>query len=122
MVFDIVKTFEDGVLKMNYAISGISGNFEVLDVYSAFKDAAAPCTNAVFGGMGGENNLDFHPNALGHSLIAAGVENIISDYNGEGTPDFELSETLYDFGSIYDVPKSSGIHHYKHWQTQLLGI
>lgn len=107
MVFDIVKTFEDGVLKMNYAISGISGNFEVLDVYSAFKDAAAPCTNAVFGGMGGENNLDFHPNALGHSLIAAGVENIISDYNGEGTPDFELSETLYDFGSIYDVPKSA---------------
>ena len=107
MVFDIVKTFEDGVLKMNYAISEISGNFEILDVYSAFKDAAEPCTNAVFGGMGGENNLDFHPNALGHSLIAAGVENIISDYNGEGTPDFELSETLYDFGSIYDVPKSA---------------
>lgn len=107
LVSQIVATFEDGVSRMNTAISEISGNFEILDVYSAFKDAAAPCTNAVFGGLGGENNLDFHPNALGHSLIAAGVEKIISSYIEEGTPDFELSNTEYAFGSIYDVPKSA---------------
>lgn len=68
---DIEGTLEDGVSALNAAIAsvGTQMGYSVADVYTAFEEAQEnPCNAAV--SAFAKVNLDFHPNAYGHSLIA----------------------------------------------------
>lgn len=68
---DIEETLEDGVSALNAAIAtvGAQMGYSVADVYTAFEQAREnPCNAAV--SAFAKVNLDFHPNAYGHSLIA----------------------------------------------------
>lgn len=68
---DIEETLEDGVSALNAAIASVGAQmgYSVADVYTAFEQAQEnPCNAAV--SAFAKVNLDFHPNAYGHSLIA----------------------------------------------------
>lgn len=67
----ISQAFEVGVRGLNAAIASVGEQMgcTVVDVYAAFEDAQEnPCNADLSAAM--ELNLDFHPNAYGHSLIA----------------------------------------------------
>lgn len=68
---DIEEALEDGVSALNTAIAtvGAQMGYSVADVYTAFEQAQEnPCNAAA--SVFAKVNLDFHPNAYGHSLIA----------------------------------------------------
>lgn len=68
----VAETFEAGVGAMNAAIETAASGAEVADVHAAFAASSeSPCNAQV---NGTQANLDFHPNALGHELIAQAVE------------------------------------------------
>lgn len=68
----IVLTFETSVLDLNTTLAGVAQTqgVTVVDVYDAFHASTDNPCNADFTAIG-NFNLDFHPNALGHQLIAA---------------------------------------------------
>lgn len=68
----IVLTFETGVLDLNTTLAEVAQTQGVtaVDVYGAFHVSADNPCNADFTAID-DFNLDFHPNALGHQLIAA---------------------------------------------------
>lgn len=68
---DIVSTFEVGVQALNTTLAGVAQTQGVIvvDVYEAFDDSSDNPCNAHFTAIG-DFDLDFHPNALGHMLIA----------------------------------------------------
>lgn len=66
--------FSTGVSTLNSAIASVGAlmGCSVVDVYTAFADAQEnPCNAGMSAAM--KLNLDFHPNAYGHSLIAQAV-------------------------------------------------
>lgn len=67
----IVQTFDTGVRALNTTLAGVAHTQGVIvvDVYEAFDDSSGYPCNAHFTAIG-DFNLDFHPNALGHQLIA----------------------------------------------------
>lgn len=69
---DIVSTFEVGVQALNTTLEGVAQaqGATVVDVHGAFAASSANPCNAYFMGLD-DFSLDFHPNALGHQLIAA---------------------------------------------------
>lgn len=70
---EIVAAFDAGVQSLNAIIAegSATGNYVVADSYAAFAAAAGnPCNASV---SLAEVNLDFHPNAYGHELIAGAV-------------------------------------------------
>lgn len=70
----ISQVFEVGVRGLNTAISSVGEQMgcTVVDVYAVFEDAQENPCNADFSAVM-KLNLDFHPNAYGHSLIAQAV-------------------------------------------------
>ena len=83
----IADAFDQGVSALNAAIRlAVGSNGTVVDVYDAFKDAVAenqnPCNPSAL-----PLNLDFHPNAYGHELIAAAI--------ADKLPDPEVEPNIY---------------------------
>ena len=67
---------------MNEVIASGTG-YEIADVYTAFKDAADNPCNAYFASTS-DMNLDFHPNAYGHELIAEVINGLLAEIGGSG--------------------------------------
>ena len=82
----LMEAFENGVEALNDAIVNLSSQtgFAVADVYSVFRDAEENPCNASFSSLF-NIELDFHPNAYGHSLIAQVVEKTLADLSVPGT-------------------------------------
>lgn len=76
----IVQTFETGVTGLNTTISSVAlaQGVTVVDVHKAFAESTDNPCNAYFKGLK-DFNLDFHPNANGHQLIANVVEQALPE-------------------------------------------
>ena len=75
----VVNTFDTGVQALNAGLSGVASasGVTVVDAYGVFKAATeSPCNAAIVDG-GGKVNLDFHPNAHGHDLLAQAVDALL---------------------------------------------
>ena len=75
----VASTFEEGVAGLNWVISYAAAQmkYTVVDVYSAFAAAEKnPCNASI--DATAKVNLDFHPNAYGHSLIAKVLDETIN--------------------------------------------
>lgn len=74
-------TFETGVATINFSINSMSTalGYTVVDVYNAFANSAENLCNAGYNVATNKLNLDFHPNAKGHQMIATTVANVIND-------------------------------------------
>ena len=95
----IVSAFEEGVKALNTKMAAASAQvrYTVADVYTAFQGAQQNPCNASFAAM----DLDFHPNAYGHSLIAEVVNALLSDGQEEGVPAAQLPFTDVAAGAWY---------------------
>lgn len=96
----IVNAFEAGVKRLNSEVLEAGNGYEIADVYTAFKDAADNPCNAYFTSAT-DMDLDFHPNAYGHDLIAEVVSSLLAEGEEPGGEDSdpELPEPLVD--SLY---------------------
>ena len=79
----VSNAFEGGVQALNEVIASGTG-YEIADVYTAFKDAADNPCNAYFASTS-DMNLDFHPNAYGHELMAGVISELLSESEEPGT-------------------------------------
>jgi lysophospholipase L1-like esterase len=92
----ISDAFDQGVSALNAAIRlAVGSNGTVVDVYDAFEDAVAenqnPCNPSAL-----PLNLDFHPNAYGHELIAAAIADKLPEMpEPEPEPDPEVEPNIY---------------------------
>lgn len=92
----ISDAFDQGVSALNTAIRlAVGSNGTVVDVYDAFEDAVAenqnPCNPSAL-----PLNLDFHPNAYGHELIAAAIADKLPETpEPEPEPDPEIEPNIY---------------------------
>ncbi len=75
----ISNAFEVGINALNMVIRTVAGDkCLVADAYTAFANAEQnPCNASVAMGMPPVIDLDFHPNAVGHNLIAETVKEVI---------------------------------------------
>ena len=98
----IVNAFEAGIKALNEVIaSGAGVGYQVADVYAAFEDADENPCNAYFASTS-DMNLDFHPNAYGHELMAGVISELLSESEEPGTEEpggEEQPEPLVD--SLY---------------------
>lgn len=101
---DIVSTFEVGVRALNTTLERFAQarGATVADVHSAFAASSANPCNAYFTGL---NNfsLDFHPNALGHQLIAEEVEQALPEPDPVQTYDVWVAGTQVSDDNAGDV-------------------
>lgn len=76
---DVVAAFDQGVQAMNQGFSAVeAAGWLVADAYGAFEGAESnPCNAAVVDLK--TVNLDFHPNAYGHQLIAQAVADVLPE-------------------------------------------
>lgn len=81
----IVEVFENGISMLNAGLVMIGKQYQCVeaDVHGAFASATQNPCNASFISM----NLDFHPNAFGHGLIAEEVNSILG---GTTVPSYDL--------------------------------
>lgn len=88
----IVEAFKEGVKALNTAIQtgATLYGYEVADAYTSFEKAEKNPCNASFAPM----NLDFHPNAYGHGLIAAAITAKLPE-TPEPEPDPEVEPNIY---------------------------
>ena len=88
----IVEAFKEGVKALNTAIQtgATLYGYEVADAYTSFEKAEKNPCNASFAPM----NLDFHPNAYGHGLIAAAITAKLPE-TPESEPDPEVEPNIY---------------------------
>ena len=92
----ISDVFGAGVAAMNQAIQAVctATQCTVADVYTKFDGASENPCNASFADLT-KINLDFHPNANGHSLIAEVISSVVADIETEEpvvTPPEETEE------------------------------
>ena len=89
----VISAFDSAVQVLNEAISSgetIAG-YTVADVYTEFEQAENnPCNASV---SLPSINLDFHPNAAGHSLIASTISALLTDEGGSEDP--EVSGSIF---------------------------
>ena len=82
----VISAFDSAVQALNEGISlgeEIAG-YTVADVYTKFKEAENnPCNASVSPSI----NLDFHPNATGHGLIADTISALLTDEGGSEDPE-----------------------------------
>ena len=82
----VISAFDSAVQALNVGISSgeaIAG-YTVADVYTKFKEAENnPCNASVSPSI----NLDFHPNATGHGLIADTISALLTDEGGSEDPE-----------------------------------
>ena len=99
----VISAFDSAVQVLNEAISSgetIAG-YTVADVYTKFKEAENnPCNASVSPSI----NLDFHPNATGHGLIADTISALLTDEGGSEDP--EVSGSIFVGG--VELEGSSG--------------
>ena len=99
----VISAFDSAVQVLNEAISSgetIAG-YTVADVYTEFEQAENnPCNASVSPSI----NLDFHPNAAGHSLIASTISALLTDEGGSEDP--EVSGSIFVGG--VELEGSSG--------------
>ena len=99
----VISAFDSAVQVLNEAISSgetIAG-YTVADVYTKFKEAENnPCNASVSPSI----NLDFHPNAAGHGLIADTISALLTDEGGSEDP--EVSGSIFVGG--VELEGSSG--------------
>lgn len=69
----IVQAFQGGIDLLNMGLGAVAQNYgcAVADAYTAFSGAVQNPCNASFAGI---LDLDFHPNAYGHTLMAEAFE------------------------------------------------
>ena len=89
----VISAFDSAVQALNVGISSgeaIAG-YTVADVYTKFKEAESnPCNASV---SLPSINLDFHPNATGHGLIADTISALLTDEGGSEDP--EVSGSIF---------------------------
>ena len=100
----VISAFDSAVQALNEAISSgetIAG-YTVADVYTEFEQAENnPCNASV---SLPSINLDFHPNAAGHGLIADTISALLTDEGGSEDP--EVSGSIFVGG--VELEGSSG--------------
>ncbi|MCC8182719.1 MAG: GDSL-type esterase/lipase family protein, partial [Clostridiales bacterium] len=98
----ISSLFDAGVKAFNSLLnSEKTSNYTIVDIYSTFSSSTSTSlTNASINSSTGTANLDFHPNAAGHTKIA---EAMASAYNSYA---LSVSSSLTDITSS----NSSAIH------------
>ena len=82
-----LSAIDTAVRALNTVISSSaeSAGYTVADVYTKFKEAERnPCNASV---SLPSINLDFHPNAAGHSLIASTISALLTDEGGSEDPE-----------------------------------
>ena len=86
-----LSALDSAVQALNTAISsGATAGYTVADVYTKFKEAENnPCNASVSPSI----NLDFHPNATGHGLIADTISALLTDEGGSEDP--EVSGSIF---------------------------
>ena len=87
-----LSALDSAVQALNTAISsGATAGYTVADVYTAFEEATEnPCNASV---SLPSINLDFHPNATGHGLIADTISALLTDEGGSEDP--EVSGSIF---------------------------
>ena len=99
----VISAFDSAVQALNEGISlgeAIAG-YTVADVYTEFEQAENnPCNASVSPSI----NLDFHPNATGHGLIADTISALLTDEGGSEDP--EVSGSIFVGG--VELEGSSG--------------
>lgn len=101
----IVEAFDAGVATLNTALGQGSAllGYTVADAYSAFAASEENPCNASFAGIR-DFNLDFHPNAYGHELIAQTIEGKLPEVpvsvTGVTLDKVELSLTAGDSATL----------------------
>ena len=81
-----LSAIDTAVRALNTVISSSaeSADYTVADVYTKFEQAENnPCNASVSPSI----NLDFHPNAAGHSLIASTISALLTDEGGSEDPE-----------------------------------
>ena len=98
-----LSALDSAVQALNTAISsGATAGYTVADVYTAFEEATEnPCNASV---SLPSINLDFHPTAAGHSLIASTISALLTDEGGSEDP--EVSGSIFVGG--VELEGSSG--------------
>lgn len=118
---DIVSTFKVGVRALNTTLEGVAQaqGATVADVHSAFAASSSNPCNAYFTGL---NNfsLDFHPNALGHQLIAEEVEQALPEPDPVQTYDVWVAGTQVSDDNAGDVLGDSTVSYDPASQTLAL--
>lgn len=101
---DIVSTFEVGVQALNTTLAGVAQaqGATVVDVHGAFAASSANPCKAYFTGLD-DFSLDFHPNALGHQLIAEAVEQALPEPDPVQTYDVWVAGTQVSDDNADDV-------------------
>ena len=87
-----MSAIDTAVRALNTVISSSaeSAGYTVADVYTKFKEAESnPCNASVSPSI----NLDFHPNATGHGLIADTISALLTDEGGSEDP--EVSGSIF---------------------------
>ena len=98
---DLVDAFETSLIELNWLIDFIGDKlYSVADVYRAFANADQNPCNAYFTSIM-DFNLDFHPNAYGHTLIAEEILSLLEGWTPpEGGEDPEPAvDSLYVNGA-----------------------
>ena len=101
---DIVSTFEVGVQALNTTLARVAQaqGATVVDVHGIFAASSANPCNAYFTGLD-DFSLDFHPNALGHQLIAEAVEQALPKPDPAQTYDVWVAGTQVSDDNAGDV-------------------
>lgn len=101
---DIVSTFEVGVQALNTTLARVAQaqGATVVDVHGIFAASSANPCNAYFTGLD-DFSLDFHPNALGHQLIAEAVEQALPEPDPAQTYDVWVAGTQVSDDNAGDV-------------------
>ena len=98
----VATVFDEGLTLLNGIIDAGAGTgaYSVADVYGMFDQAGENPCNAYFTSTT-DMDLDFHPNAYGHDLIAEVVSSLLAEGEEPGGEDSdpELPEPLVD--SLY---------------------
>lgn len=92
--------FEAGILKLNQAILDYADEWDYLiaDVYTAFANSEENLSNADETVM----QLDFHPNAAGHAVIAECIQAVIDGLADETGAAVETEEVIADVPEATD--------------------
>ncbi|MBO4932058.1 MAG: SGNH/GDSL hydrolase family protein [Clostridia bacterium] len=92
--------FEAGILKLNQAILDHADEWDYLiaDVYTAFANSEENLSNADETVM----QLDFHPNAAGHAVIAECIQAVIDGLADETGAAVETEEVIADVPEATD--------------------
>jgi hypothetical protein len=97
--FNIIKTsVNSGARKLNAAITANAEacGYLVADVFTEFLGSQETLCNALMDPM----NMDFHPNARGHEVIAQVIQEVIDSNQPIVNPFVDVNEAEYYFESV----------------------